>query len=313
VFSEQRIRKALFYLSLLIFLSGLPFILSFAMGYIFDVRTLKFTKTGLVDLETQPQGAIVYLNKVLLKEKTPATIRELLPGTYNINLELENHYPWVRDVRVEAGKVTRLDKIILFPLRPNVKQMNKDKISSFWLDLDRGRIYYLDDEEKAIYRSDLEGEDFERVGSFPGINFPVKEWKVSPDREKLVCFNPRKIAVVYLNPKPNLPSAQAAPLMLENPNRRITNVFWHSDSYHLVLITDRNIEVQETILKSQPINLVDLNTRNVPVFYDDTKDVLYFLDSERAPDGKYYDNVYKLEIGAKFSPFQGLINQGPGE
>ena len=313
MFSEQRIRKALFYLSLLIFLSGLPFILSFAMGYIFDVRTLKFTKTGLVDLETQPQGAIVYLNKVLLKEKTPATIRELLPGTYNINLELENHYPWVRDVRVEAGKVTRLDKIILFPLRPNVKQMNKDKISSFWLDLDRGRIYYLDDEEKAIYRSDLEGEDFERVGSFPGINFPVKEWKVSPDREKLVCFNPRKIAVVYLNPKPNLPSAQAAPLMLENPNRRITNVFWHSDSYHLVLITDRNIEVQETILKSQPINLVDLNTRNVPVFYDDTKDVLYFLDSERAPDGKYYDNVYKLEIGAKFSPFQGLINQGPGE
>ena len=313
MFSEQRIRQVLFYLSLVVFFIGLPFILSFALGYIFDIRTLKFTKAGLIDLETQPQGAVVYLNKVLLKEKTPATIRELLPGTYNIALELENHYPWQRDVRVEAGQVTRLDKIIFFPLRSNIEQMNKDKISSFWLDLEKGKIYYLNHEESAIYRSDLEGENFERIGNFSGIDFPIKEWKISPDREKLVCFNPRKIAVVYLNPKPDLPSAQAAPLMLDYPNRRISNVFWHSDSYHLILITDRNIEVQEASLKSAPINLADLNTRNVPVFYDDTKDVLYFLDSERALDGKFYDNVYKLEIGAKFSPFQEFINSKPGE
>jgi len=313
VFSEQRIRRVLFYLSLAVFFIGLPFILSFALGYIFDMRTLKFTRTGLIDLETQPQGAAVYLNKVLLKDKTPATIRELLPGTYNITLELENYYPWQRDVRIEAGKVARLDKIIFFPLRPNIGQMNKDKISSFWLDLDKGRIYYLEDEEKAIYRSDLEGEDFERIGSFAGLNFPVKEWKVSPDREKIVCFNPRKIAVIYLNPKPDLPADQFAPIMLENPNRRIANVFWHSDSYHLILITDRNVEALEASLKSPPVNLMELNTRNAAVFYDDGKDVLYFLDSERAPDGKYYDNVYKLEIGAKFSPLQGLINQKPGE
>lgn len=311
--SEQRIRQILFYLSLLIFFIGLPFILSFALGYIFDMRTLKFTKAGLVDLETQPQGAIVYLNKVLLKEKTPTTIRELLPGTYSITLELDNHYPWVRDVLVEAGKVTRLDKIILFPLRPNVKQMNKDKVSSFWLDLDKGKTYYLNHEESAIYRSDLEGESFEKIGSFAGINFPVKEWKVSPDREKLVCFNQRKIAVVHLNPEPSLLSGQGAPILLDDPNRRIYDVFWHSDSYHLILVTDRNIEAQEASPKSTPVILVDLNTKNASVFYNDTEDALYFMDSEKALDGKFYDNVYKLEIGTKFSPFQGLINSKPGE
>lgn len=313
MFSEQRIRQVLFYLSVFIFFIGLPFILSFALGYKFNIHTFKFTKTGLIGLETQPQGATVYLNKVLLTEKTPTTIRELLPGTYSITLELMNHYSWEKDVRVEAGKVTLLDKIIFFPLRPNIKQMNDDKISSFWPDLDKGRIYYLNDQEEAIYISDLEGDSFERIGSLSGINFPIKEWKISPDREKLVCFNARKIAVIYLNPKLNLSSAQVAPLMLEDSSRKIINVFWHSGSYHLILITDRNVEVLEATFKSKPVNLVKLNTRNVSVFYDNTKDVLYFIDSERAPDGRLYDNVYKLEIGPKFSPLQDLINLKPGE
>lgn len=37
--NEQKIRAILFYLSLIIFLAGLPFILSFALGYKFDAQT----------------------------------------------------------------------------------------------------------------------------------------------------------------------------------------------------------------------------------------------------------------------------------
>ena len=48
-------------------------------------------------------------------------------------------------------------------------------------------------------------------------------------------------------------------------------------------------------------------------FYDETKDVLYFLDSQRAPDENYYDNVYKLELNAKSFPFQELIGTKENE
>jgi len=65
--NEQRIRAILFYLSVVIFLMGLPFILSFALGYNFDRRTFKFTKTGLLVLKTQPSGASVYLDEKLYK------------------------------------------------------------------------------------------------------------------------------------------------------------------------------------------------------------------------------------------------------
>jgi len=312
VSGEQKIRSVLFYLSLFIFLIGLPFILSFALSYRFNPRTFKFAKTGLIALKTQPQGADIYLDGKLLNEKTPATINELLPGRYNIRLELERHYPWVGEVSVETGKVTRLEKIILFPLRPNITQLNIEKISSFLMDEEKERIYYIDQEDNIIYKSDLEGESFKEVGSLPQINPLPKKWKVSPDKEKLLGFNLHQIAIIYLNLQ-NDSSAAGFPFVLEYSKHKIVDVFWHSDSYHLILITDRNIAVLEANPQTIPLNLVNLNKENISTFYDEAKDTLYFLDSQKAADGKLYDNVYKLELSTKIYPFQELIKTRSNE
>ncbi len=312
MFSEQRIRQVLFYLSVFIFLVGLPFILSFALGYKFDWHGFKFTKTGLIDLVTQPPGALVRLDGKLLDERTPSAIQELLPGTYRVAMELKDYYPWEKDIHVEAGKVTRLDKIIFFPLRPNIKQLNEERVSSFWMDSAKSRLYYLDYKEGAVYESDSEGEDFQKTGSLSDIGFPIKEWKVSPDRGKLVCFNQHKIAVVYLNEENDSPAYRSS-LLFDYPRKKISDIFWHSDSFHFILVTDKSIEVQEASANSIPVNLVNLNIRNTIVVYDGAKDSLYFLDSEKAPDGKFYDNIYKLDLGTKFSPLKDLINLKPSE
>lgn len=308
----QRIRSILFYLSLSIFLTGLPFILSFALGYKFNMRTFKFTKTGLLALKTQPQGAAIYLDGRLLNEKTPATIYELLPGKYNIRLELEKYYPWLGEVFVDAGKVLRLEKIILFPLRPDIKQLNKNEIFSFWVDEDKEWVYYVDEEDNVIYKSDLEGISFKEIGSLPPINPLPKKWKVSPDKQKLLGFNLHQIGIIYLNAQ-DYSSAGGFPFVLEYSSFKILDVFWYSDSYHLVLVTDINIEVLEANPKTIPVKLVDLNKSNTPAFYDDVKDTLYFLDSQKAADGKLYDNVYKLELSAKVYPFKDLIRPRPNE
>ncbi|MGE5197487.1 MAG: PEGA domain-containing protein, partial [Deltaproteobacteria bacterium] len=190
--SEQKLRAFLFYVSVLVFLAGLPFILSFALGYKFDRRAFKFTKTGLIVLKTQPPGASIYFNEKLLNDRTPVTLNELLPGTYNIRLELENYYPWEDDIGVEAGKVTRIEKIIFFPLRPNVKQLNKEKISIFWIDPEKDNIYYVNQDEGYIYKSDLNGDHYEKIASFPEILPAPVKWKSSPDREKILYFNERQ-------------------------------------------------------------------------------------------------------------------------
>lgn len=303
--NEQRIRAILFYLSVVIFLIGLPFILSFALGYKFDRRTFKFTKTGLLVLKTQPSGASVYLDEKLLNVKTPATIAELLPGRYSLRLELEKHYPWFNEVNVDAGKVARLEKVILFPLRSNIKQLNRDRLSSFWVDEDRETIYYINPEDNSIYKSDLEGRDSEKIVDFLPLQPPAIKWKLSPDREKLLYFNAYQIGIVYLEPQNKI--SQGQPFVLNYSDDKIIDIFWHSDNYHLVLVSRKSIEALEAQPQTEPVLLVNLNKKNTSCFYDTRTDTLYFLDSQRAADGNFYDNLYKLELNAKTFLLQDLI------
>ncbi len=309
--AEQRIRGILFYLSVGAFFAGLPFILSFALGYKFDARKLKFMKAGIIMLRTQPSGASVWLNGRPENEKTPMTIDELMPGNYNLEVRLEKHYPWSAAVAVEPGRVSRLDKIILFPLRPNTKQINRFQFSAFWLDKEANEIYYLSLDRKSIYRSNLEGGQLERVGDFLEIKPSPKKWLVSEDREKLLYFNRQQIAVVYLN-KAFQDSPPREAFVIDYPRAQVLDVFWHSNSYHLIVATDRGIEAREARPQGHSVNLVNLNKPKAFSYYDARTDTLYFVDTERASDGNVYDNLYTLQLNNKLFSFQELMRLAPG-
>jgi hypothetical protein len=310
--AEQRVRALLFYASVCIFCGALPFILSFALGYQFDRRTFKFTKTGLIALKTQPPGADIYFEQKLMNEKTPATINELLPGTYNIRLELENHYPWHEDVRVEAGKVTRLEKVVLFSERQNIKQLNKEKIAAFWIDQEKDTIYYVNPEENTIYTSNLNGERYEIITGFQNITPLPSRWKISMERDKLLYFNEHQIGIVGLQPFRGA-SQQELSFVLNYPAGKIIDVFWYSDGGHCILVSNKGIEVLEARPDAEPMTLVTLTKRNTSAFYDMHDDTLYFLDSQKAADGKMYDNLYKLDLRSRIFPLKDLIKLKPNE
>lgn len=304
--AEQRIRAVLFYFSVFVFLAGLPFILASGLGYKFNTRTFKFTKTGLIAIKTQPQGALVYFENRLINEKTPTTLNELLPGKYSLKLELEGHYPYFREVEVEEGKVSRLEKVILFPLRADIKQLNKEKLSSIFLDESRGMVYYVNQEENTIFKSDMFGEHFEKSAKFLPLAPPAKQWKLSGDKEKILCFNLHQIEVIYLE-RNNQPFIKEAVFILNYPNDAINDVYWYGDSYHIILIANTRIDILEANPQSNPVTLVRLNKKNAPGFYDIRTDSIYFLDSQQAADGKAYDNLYKLELSSKSFYLQDLI------
>ena len=296
----------MFYLSVFIFLVGLPFILSFAVGYKFDPRKFKFTKTGIIVIKTQPAGASVYLDGSLLRDKTPVTVNELLPARYNLKIELEKHYPWAGEIEVGKGKVTRLEKIVLFLLRPHIKQLNKERLSSFWIDEEDKAIYYVNQDDNIIYISNLEGENYKRIAPFIPITPPPLKFKLSPDKQKLLYFNKRQVAVAYLINRREA-SPKDEPFILNYPAEGIVDVFWHSDSYHLILADERRIQAREVRPDSPAVELVVLSRKNSAIFYDLDTDTLYFTDYQKADDGNLYNNLYKLELNTKNFPFQGLI------
>jgi len=299
---DQKIRTVLYYVSVTVFLIGLPFILAFAFSYKFDRRSLKFTKTGIISVRTQPAGAVVSLDKQLLSDKTPMSITELLPGKYSLELELEGYYPYSSEIEVNAGKVTRREKIILFPMRPDIQQVNKERISFFWMDETRSILYYVNRDENAVYKSDLDGSRFEQVCSFIPITPPPKRWEISPDRSKLFYFNPRQIGIISL-PRGKNKDAVENTVVLNFPSDVVNDVFWYSDSYHIILICSKRILVCEARADASPVTLITLSKRNSAGFYEVHSDSLYFMDSQEAPDGKIYDNLYRLEMRNRVYPF----------
>jgi len=307
MYTFQKIRSLLFFLSVLLFCTGLPVILSYALGYKFNTRSFKFVKTGLIFIKTQPAQSQIYLNNRLIPEKTPASIQELLPGSYKITLALEEHYPWEGQVEVEAGKASRVDKVILFSKRPSLQQLSREKFSSFRVDQERKMVYYLDQEKKLVYRSNLDASDLEDIASLPDSFSQINGWEISPDRKKLFIFNYRQINVIHFDVQ-NDYEYPLAPVFLEYPQSKVLAVFWHSDSYHLVVFTDKHVQVAESRPGALPVNLVELNKAGPDAFYDTKEDVLYFSDTQRNSAGILQNNLYKLELSADLDLLQRLIN-----
>ena len=87
----------------------------------------------------------------------------------------------------------------------------------------------------------------------------------------------------------------------------IVDAFWHSDDYHIIVVTQKNIEALEARPDALPVILVNLNKQDTTSFYDPKADRLYLLDSQQAADGMFYDNIYRLDLNTRFSAFKELM------
>ena len=110
-------RKILFYFFLALYLVLCPIIILYAFGYIFTPKVEEgFAKTGLIHIETLPENAFISIANKHYAETTPATIRNLLPGSYDVKILLRGYRPWDRMVQVEPGKAVNFEKVLLVRL-----------------------------------------------------------------------------------------------------------------------------------------------------------------------------------------------------
>lgn len=121
------LRKILFYLFAVIYITVCPLVLLYAFGYIFSPHAENgLIKTGLISLSSVPGEAAVYVENRRYTKKTPAVIQGLRPGDYSIKLTLKGYNPWQQIVGVSAGKASALEKIILVPKKLNPRVLLTD-------------------------------------------------------------------------------------------------------------------------------------------------------------------------------------------
>lgn len=83
-----------------------PITILAALGYRYDFSQHRLERTGTLMVRTQPKGARIYLNGKLSSEKTPAVIRFLPPGDFEVKVEKEGYRTWQKRFTVMVDRVT---------------------------------------------------------------------------------------------------------------------------------------------------------------------------------------------------------------
>lgn len=115
------LRKTLFYILLVLYLILTPYLLLFGLGYVFNPSEGELMKTGLVSVMTEPKGATLYLEGKKFSKRTPAVIRGLRPGQYEIRINKKGFDAWKKNIQILPEKAARLEPVILLPQHPETE------------------------------------------------------------------------------------------------------------------------------------------------------------------------------------------------
>jgi len=145
----KKIRDYLFILFIILFIIITFFVSIYAMGYSFNLHwplrfDQVFQKTGMLIIDSEPEGAVVYLNGERLRQSflldigrsdtlTPNKIKNLAPGEYTLRLEKEDYWPLEKKIEIYPGQTTFAENFILFkrslPLNLSLCSPQKVEIS----------------------------------------------------------------------------------------------------------------------------------------------------------------------------------------
>lgn len=126
----HKTRRWLYRFFILLFIILTTYTSLYATGYQLNLRgpwRLKrlIVKTGTLAINSQPSGASIYINDKKQSDfswknfndntlATPAKIKSLAPGEYEIRLEKDGYWPWEKRLNINAEQTTYAEDINLF-------------------------------------------------------------------------------------------------------------------------------------------------------------------------------------------------------
>lgn len=186
-------------------------VIFYAAGYKFSLSGIKFQKTGTFIFDTKPQGAKIFINgepqqtffkKYYSQEKsfikTPAKIKNLLPGEYNLKFELDGYQPWQKKLFIYPGASTYAEDVYLFKQNLPILLL-PGKINNLLLSPDKNKLAILTDGQ--IILLDLTNEKQIKLSFDSRLPAAACAW--SPSSKKIL-FNNSVINIENIKDKTDL-------------------------------------------------------------------------------------------------------------
>jgi len=127
--------------TLLLFLvaSGIYF---YANGYRIDVFKQEIIQNGVINIESSPTGADVYVGEKLIG-KTPKSMSVNI-GTYHITIKKDGYYNWEKDLEIVEGKSTPMFPwLIKQTPRYTTLWTSTGTIDKYWTDNNNRHLLFL--------------------------------------------------------------------------------------------------------------------------------------------------------------------------
>ena len=299
---DKIMRAVAFYTAVAVFLTLLPIVLSYSLGYKIDYNEFKIYKTGMIYVSSHPAGANVLINGRLHGDLTPTRMEELKPGTYKVEVRREGFYPWERDMEVRPNMVTKADRIILFPVAQEMKKVATSEIADFTIS-ENGKIYYFT--RYGLFRSDIEGGSLKKLSGYSAWPKNIIGKKFSPETDRLLYFDGYKVFVIRLDAGKAQPKGEEAAKVEEvfASSDPIVDVFWYPGSSYIMVVSEKDIkvaELREGALKRNIVSIYKFNSRPRGVYYNEDAGILYFTDKKSDAVSEEDRCLYKLELKENF-------------
>lgn len=114
----RKLRRIIFLIALVIFLSAGYVAVLYAQGYRYNFAQAKFSRTGAISLHANTQ-AQVYLNGKLEDSTSfltnSASVSGLLPATYTLSIQRDGYSKWQKKVTVQEGFVQDFPHVLILP------------------------------------------------------------------------------------------------------------------------------------------------------------------------------------------------------
>jgi hypothetical protein len=135
-------------------------VLLLAQGYRLDGSTNQIYGTGIIVVETNPQGAQVFIN-ANAKGTTNTTISNLAVGNYSVSVKKDGYADWKSNVKVSQGKVVSLLPLLV-PINPSLSPITSTPATQPILSPDGQKLAYAvpDGSSAGIWVLDLTSQPF---------------------------------------------------------------------------------------------------------------------------------------------------------
>lgn len=318
----RQTRRIILYGTVFSFLLVTPIMLLYAWGYSFDWQKKKPVLTGGFYFSSIPRGANVYLDNNF-REKTPTYLKRLTPRDYEVEIIKEGYHIWHKKLRVESKLVTEARNILLIPLNPQLEVFEKTlppdySLEEFLTPETSGDVFYVDETDFLLYKTDEEESYQEQVSSeplpenseyevvvsnnkkitalgegylylldpetkvFELIAKDVQKIQFSNDNKKLLYHTSSEIWVYYLKDiflQPNKKAGEKE--LITRLSQNIKQAVWYGGTNeHIIFFVDQKIKIIELDNRDER-NAIDIMSINADqMFYNSEDNKLYIAKGE---------------------------------